>query len=604
MSKGRGWLSIYSRLFRYARSHRLALGAGVVLAILVGLAELARPWPLKIIVDYGLNGLPMPSGLQQFYSALPGGDSQGGIIIWSVVGLVLVVSAAAALTVLGFAIVLRAAKAMVVQLAHDVFEKLQRLSLTYHGRHQVGDLLQRVGADTFVAQMGLNQVAIPAVLAIVSLGGMFFVMARLDLAMSLIALSVVPALGVAFALFRRPLDETTARQWKQQGSLMALLEQSLGSIRVIQAFARETYMQRKLADRTNRLGAAFYGATLVSAGYGQAVAFITGLAAAVMMGVGAFRVIDGRLSVGDLLIFLGYLAALYVPITALSTSIGAAVQVVARGRRVFEVLDSEEEIPEADDAVELERAVGEITFEGVTFGYTGDEDERNVVLHDVSFTAEPGVVTAIVGATGSGKTSLISLLPRFYDPWGGRVLLDGVDLRNISLRSLRENISLVLQDAFLFPMSIAENIAFGNPDATDRDVERAARAAQAHNFITALPEGYDTVIGEKGATLSGGERQRIAIARAIIKDSPILILDEPTSSLDAHTEEKIFEAISHLIKDRTTFIISHRLTTIRRADQILAIDRGRIVERGTHESLMTAGNLYSRLYRRQHIAAI
>jgi ATP-binding cassette subfamily B protein/subfamily B ATP-binding cassette protein MsbA len=273
---------------------------------------------------------------------------------------------------------------------------------------------------------------------------------------------------------------------------------------------------------------------------------------------------------------------------------------------VFEVIDSEEEVDERPGAIDLGRARGEVAFEGVTFGYQRPDSEApsRPVLHDISLRARPGQITAIVGATGAGKSSLVSLLSRFYDPWEGRILVDGCDVRDLSLRSLRENVSLVLQEPFLFPMSIADNIGFGRPKATRAEIVAAAQVARAHDFIERLPQSYDTVIGEKGASLSGGERQRIAIARAVLKDAPILILDEPTSALDAHTEAQIFAALSGLVQDKTTFVISHRLSTIRRAEQVLVLDDGRIVERGTHESLLKTGKAYARLYRHQHIAAV
>jgi len=318
------------------------------------------------------------------------------------------------------------------------------------------------------------------------------------------------------------------------------------------------------------------------------------------------RVLAGQLSLGDLLVFLGYLAALYGPVSELSLSVGYAVQVVARGRRMFEVIDSAEEVPESPDAMNLNCARGEVAFEDVTFGYRTDDPRQSPrpILRDVSFRARPGQVTAIVGATGAGKSSLVALLPRFYDPWKGRILVDGHDVRNLSLKSLRENVSLVLQEPFLFPMSIADNIAFGRPEATRAQIIAASQAAQAHEFVERLPQGYDTVIGEKGDSLSGGERQRIAIARAALKDAPILILDEPTSALDARTETQIFEALSRLMQDKTTFIISHRLSTIRRAEQVLVLEDGCIVERGTHESLLAKGNVYAGLYKHQHLAAV
>jgi len=463
-----------------------------------------------------------------------------------------------------------------------------------------------VSGDVLVVFFAVTQVALPVVVSLLTLAGMFLIMLRLDAGLALVALGVVPVLAASLFTFARPLKAASARNWASQGALMSMVEQSLSGIKAIQGFAREQYMQRKVETQAVELVEAGRRAALVSASNNQAATVITGAAAALMLYLGAGRVMDGRLSVGDLLVFLGYLTALYGPVSAFGTAVGYGVAVVTRSRRVFQILDSDEEVPERADALTLGRARGEVVFEDVSFGYAGDEGAppARMILRDVSLRARPGQITAIVGATGAGRTSLVSLLSRFYDPQGGRISLDGHDLRDLSLRSLRENVSLVLQEPFLFPLSVADNIAFGRPGAAREEIVEAARAAHAHDFIERLPEGYDTVLSERAASLSGGERQRIAIARAVLKDAPVLILDEPTSALDAHTEGKIFEALSSLMKDRTTFIISHRLSTIRRADQILALEHGHIVERGTHESLLAAGSTYAHLYERQHIAAL
>ncbi|CAN5351933.1 ABC transporter ATP-binding protein [soil metagenome] len=592
-------------MLRYVRPHAASLTLVFVLALLGAAFELARPWPLKVVVDYVLVGQALPAWLAGLAELLPYADSPRGLLLWAVVvGGVTVLGSVLTMLVVRM-IIVTVAQRMVFDLSREVFARLQRLSLSFHGRHAVGDLVQRVGQDVFVVQGVLSAVALPAIVAALSLVGMFLIMSRLDLTLALVAVAVVPLMLAALAVFGRQMTASSTRQWQTQGAMMAFLQQSLSAVPAIQGFARERYVQRKLEERGDDLLDAHNQATFVSLRYNQATVLITGLGTAVLLGLGGARVLDGHLSAGDLLVFLAYLAALYAPLNSVTTSIGAGVAAVTRGRRVFEVLDSQEEVPERPQPVELIRARGEVVFDDVTFGYWQNQDEEALpVLEQISLRAEPGQITAIVGATGAGKSSLISLLVRFYDPWSGSVRIDGHDLRDLSLRSLRENVSLVLQETFLFPMSVAENIAFGRPEASRAEIVEAARAAHAHRFIERLPEGYDTQIGEKGATLSGGERQRIAIARAILKDAPILILDEPTSALDAHTEAQIFEAISHLMKNSTTFIISHRLSTIRRADQILALENGRLAEQGTHESLLAAGRVYAHLYKHQHLAAL
>lgn len=596
-------LRIFFRLLAYTTRHKGALCLAGLLGVTGVLVELARPWPIKIVVDHVLAGRPLPSWLATVVTLLPGAGSPRGLLVWSVgVGLAIAVGGGA-LSLLSLSIGLRVCQRLVLDLLLDVFVKLQKLSLRFHTRHKIGDLLQRVSGDVLVVFFAVTQVALPIVVASLTLLGMFFVMLRLDAGLSLVALCVIPLLAGSVLLFAGPLRASSGRNWKSQGALMALVEQSLSGIKVIQGFARESYMLRKVEAEGVKLVEAGRRAALVTASNNQVATVITGVAAALMLFLGASRVMDGRLSLGDLLIFIGYLTALIGPVSALATAVGYGIAVVTRSRRVFKILDSDEEVPERADAVTLRHTRGEVIFEDVSFGYS-DDAEKGLILRNVSFKAYPGQITAIVGATGAGKTSLVSLLSRFYDPHAGRILLDGHDLRDLSLKSLRENISLVLQDPFLFPLSVADNIAFGKTGATRQEIVAAARAAHAHDFIEQLPDGYDTVLSERGGQLSGGERQRIAIARAVLKDAPLLVLDEPTSALDAHTEGKIFEALARLMKDRTTFIISHRLSTIRRADQILALAEGRVVERGTHESLLAAGRTYAHLYERQHIAAL
>ncbi|MDQ4128995.1 MAG: ABC transporter ATP-binding protein/permease [Actinomycetota bacterium] len=596
-------------LLGYISRYKAALLFTLALSFLGVAVELARPWPIKVVADYALAGRPLPAWLSSIGGYLPGGETPTGILVWSVVAGVLIVVTGAALSLSALYVSVRVSQRLVYDLALDVFEKLQRLSLSYHSRHPLGDLLQRVSQDVFFVFHAISQVVLPAAVSLLYLTGMFVIMASLDITLALVSLAVVPPLAASIVFFARPMGATTTRTYASHGAFTALAEQSLSAIRAVQGFAREAYVRRKVEERARDLSDAYEANIMVSGRYKEVTNFITGTGAALLLGLGGARVLGGQISLGDLLVFLGYLAALYGPVSELSLSVSYAVQVAARGKRVFEILDAEEEVSERPDAVDLDRSGrprGEVIFEGVTFGYDqpGSGATTRPVLSDVSFRARPGQTIAIVGATGAGKSSLVSLLSRFYDPWEGRVLVDGHDVRDLSLRSLRENVSLVLQEPFLFPMSVADNIGFGRPEASRAEIVAAARAAQAHGFVERLPDGYDTVIGERGGSLSGGERQRIAIARAVLKDAPILVLDEPTSALDAYTEARIFEALSHLMRGKTTFVISHRLTTIRRAEQVLVFEGGRVVERGTHESLLEKGEAYARLYRHQHLAAM
>jgi ABC-type multidrug transport system fused ATPase/permease subunit len=597
------------RLLRHAAPYKSQIGGALAVALLGAAMEVARPWPTKAIVDYAIAAKPLPHWLASLTGLLPSLATRPGIIFWSVVAGALLVVGAAAASFAAQVFVFRVAMEMVLDLSRKVFSRVQRLSLSFHQRHAVGDLTQRVGSDVFVVQAAVCSVAVPAAASALSLLGMIFLMLRLDPVLSLVTLSIIPLLGVSLLFFQKPMRTASETQWRRQGDIMAFLEQSLSGIRLIQGYAREPYIEQRMSKQGRLLTEAYARSLKVGAGYGQVTAIVTGLLAVVLIGVGSTRVLANRLTLGDLLVFLGYLASITTPITAIAGAINTATALNSRGRRVLDILDSADEIPEPAKPVKLERVRGDIEFDRVSFGYpdtaeNGSAPPARLVFTDISFRASAGQVTAIIGITGAGKSSMVSLLSRFYDPTSGVVRLDGRDLRDYSVRSLRERVAIVSQDPVLFPMTIEENIAFGRPGASREEIIAAAKIARAHEFIEALPEGYDSEIAERGASLSGGERQRISLARALLKDAPILILDEPTSSLDAHTESEIFADLAAHIEGKTTFIISHRLSTIRRADQILSLEDGHIVERGTHEMLLAGSGVYSRLYENQNIAAL
>jgi ATP-binding cassette subfamily B protein/subfamily B ATP-binding cassette protein MsbA len=487
---------------------------------------------------------------------------------------------------------LRFAPRMVYDVASDLYSHLLTLSLHFHSRRPVGDSIRRITTDCGCVATIVRDALLPLGVALVTLFSMFAIMWRLDALLTLLALAVVP--GMAFTLYRYagPMLERSYQQQEVEGKIYDFVEHHLSAVPVVQAFGQEDEADRRFATTTGAALGAALSTTSVQLRFKILTGLMIALGTAGILWVGGQHVLDGRLSVGSVLVFLSYLVSLYGPLETLmytsSTIQGAAGSV----RRVLEILESDPEVADRPGAAALPSARGHVCLEGVTFGYEPDRP----VLRAVSLDVSPGQVVAIVGFTGAGKTTLVNLIARSFDPWEGRVLIDGRDVRDLQLKDLRRQIAIVLQEPLLFPLSITDNIAYGRSGATRAEIELAARAASAHDFIHRLPHGYETVIGERGATLSGGERQRLSIARALLKDAPILLLDEPTSALDADTEGVLLGALQHLMKGRTTFIIAHRLSTIRHADWILVMNQGRVAERGTHAELLARQGLYAHLH--------
>jgi ABC-type multidrug transport system fused ATPase/permease subunit len=440
---------------------------------------------------------------------------------------------------------------------------------------------------------------LPLATSFLTLAAMFAVLLRLDRSLALLSLTIVPLLYLCLRYYSRRMVDRAEHVKELESKLVERLYEILSSIKVVKSFAREPHELQRFHRTGHDAMTARLRFTWQESVFTLIVTAITLSGTALVLAVGGLHVLRGELTIGGLLVVTAYLGAVYGPLSSIAHTTGLLQNAIASANRVREILDMMPEALDAPHAVEASAVKGAIEFDHVSFGY----DDARPVLDGISFTAKPGEMVAVVGLTGAGKSTLVSLIPRFYEPTAGRLLVDGVDVGQYRLRSLREQIAIVLQDALLFGGTIADNIRYGRLDATDEEVERAARAAHAHDFIMRLPHGYNTPVAEAGGSLSGGERQRLSIARALLKDAPILILDEPTSSLDAISESAVFDALRHLRKGRTTIVIAHRLSTIRDANCILVLHEGRIAAQGTHAELLTSSELYRRMCARLQVGA-
>jgi ATP-binding cassette, subfamily B, bacterial len=569
-------VTVWQRFTPHARSEQRGLAALLGLALIAIGVEALLPWPLKLVVDHVLAAKPLPEAVRWLESA-PGASSAGGMLAWLALAS-LAVFLAGQLVQAGKAL-LQARLSARLQLAVGslLLEKLQALSLAYHRRAHKGDLVRRVTQDSGCLSTLVLGVALPLVASLLSLLLLFAIMWQLDRSLALVAALVAVPMAALMRFFAPRMADRAYEHEEASSQLWSVAEQTLSALPVVQAFAREMH------EKSRFVGAARLSQRAYLRSLGTQVQFSLGISASQAAGIGAvmlvggMHVLQGALTVGALIVLLSYVAALYAPLLTLAYLGGTSAAAMGSARRVIEVLDCSEQIRDEPGAKPLRRGEsvhGHVRLEDVVFGY----QPGRPVLHGVQFEARPGETVALVGATGAGKTSLVSLIPRFFDPWEGRVLIDGQDIRFTSLQSVRDAVAVVPQEPMLLPLTIAENIWYARPGATRAEVEAAARAANAHEFIERLPQCYETPVGERGATLSAGQRQRVAIARAILKDAPILILDEPTSALDAENEHLVLDALKRLTLGRTAIVIAHRLSTIRRADRVVVLEQGRPAE--------------------------
>lgn len=573
--------------------HWPTLSLAFIAVIGESLTDLLEPWPLKIVFDYVFGSKQMPDWLAGVVGFL--GDDKFSILNFAVLAVLVIAIFGALSAYFEKYLTSTVGQWVMHDLRRVLYSHIQRLSLSYHDQKRTGDLISRVTSDIDAVQNLISNVLLGILVNVLTLVGMVLVMFYLNVEFTLIALLVAPGLFLVVYHFTRRIKRASRAMRRKEGEVVSVLEEVLSSIRVVKAFAREDYEQKRFEQESRESVEAALHARNVKAKLPPIVEIIVACGTCLVLWWGARLVLSGGLTSGELLVFLLYLGKMYKPMRELSKMTDTISKASVGWERIREVLENETQVRDRPGARRAPRFKGKIEFDHVAFAY----NENQPLLKDLNLKIEPGQLAALVGPTGAGKTTIVSLLPRFYDLTGGQIKIDGRDIKEFKQRSLREQISFVLQESLLFRASVAHNIAYGKPEATHEEIVRAAKLANADEFIDQMPDGYDTMIGERGVTLSGGQRQRITIARAIIRNSPILILDEPSAGLDAASEKLVFDALANLMTGRTSIVIAHRLATVLRADVIFVIDNGEVIEQGTHAELLARGGLYARLYELQ-----
>lgn len=573
---------------------RRAIASLLFLAVIGVAVEALLPWPLKLVIDNVLTEQPLPPAAD-WLAALPGGATTTGLLAWLAAAVVSVFLVSQGLQLVRSALQVRVATRLQHALGAQVLARVQILSLLYHRRAQKGDLARRITMDTNCLGTLLTGILLPLAAACLTLVVLFTIMWQLDSALAILAAVVALPMAAMMRFFGARMTDRAYEHQEAEGQVWSRAEQTLTALPVVQAFGREAHESTRFTGVAERSIRAYMRSLVAQVQFKIGIDGCEALGIASVMFLGGIHVLQGQISLGTLIVFLSYLTALYAPLLAFAYLAPTLAGAMGSARRVLEIMDAQgviESEPHVPAYIAPAGCRGGVRMEGVVFGYRAADP----VLRGIDLEVRAGETLALVGRSGAGKSTLVSLIPRLFDPWQGRVMIDGQDVRKARLEWVRGACAVVLQEPFILPLTIAENISYGRPAATRSQIEAAARAANAHDFIERLEHGYDTAVGERGMTLSAGQRQRISIARALLKDAPILIMDEPTSALDLLSEASVLQALERLKAGRTSIVIAHRLSTIRRADRIIVLDQGQLAEDGPHEALIETSVLYRTLY--------
>src|SRR5271166_1058679 len=586
---------MFNLIRQLVRPYRGTLFIILIAMVVETVMSLAAPWPLKVIIDNVAGGHRLPLWLRDMLGAAIGNESKMHIALLAGIAAVLIAGIGAIAGYIDSYFTESAGQYVAHDLRVRTFHHLQRLSLGYYDTHQIGSLLSTITTDVQTIQNFASSSMLGILVDTLTLLSMLALMFWLNWRFTVVVLGVTPFLLSFVFRFKKAIKRATRAVRNEQANIVTVVQQALESMPVIKAFDGQKIEEYQLIIVSSATVRAALAARRIKSLLAPMVSATVALCTAVVMWQGSYLILAGGMTIGALTVYLSYLTKFFKPVKDLATTTNAIAQAAVGVERIRAILETDEIIPEREDAIEPRNIKGEIIFQEVAFAYPGNPP----VLKEVSFHIKPGQRVGIVGPTGGGKSTIVSLIPRFYDVIAGKVSIDGHDVREYKLHPLRDHIGYVLQDTVLFRGTILENIAFGRPSATHAEVAEAARLANAHEFIARMPHGYDTMVGERGLTLSGGQRQRIGIARVIVRNNPILLLDEPTAALDAESERLVMDALERLMKGRTVLTIAHRLATIRDADQIVVIAAGMVAENGTHRQLVARNGIYAALYRTQ-----